>query len=355
MSESVVQCEQLYKSFGRQTVIHDLSLQVAPGQLLTLLGPSGCGKTTLLRLIAGLERPEQGRITIAGQVVSDPPRHTPTEKRRVGMVFQDYAIFPHLTVWHNVLFGLGKGPAASQRAQTMLEMVGLTDQAHHMPHELSGGQQQRVALARALAPEPAVLLLDEPFSNLDANLRLQVRQEVRQLLHASHTTAIFVTHDQEEALALGDVVGLMRAGQIEQLGAPHELYHQPHTLFAARFLGQADFLPGVVTEVGVATPLGTLAQRVEAPAGVQVTVAVRPDDVQLTLDGQTANAVVVDRHFSGLDYLYVVRLEDGTLLHSRQPHTRLLAPGLRLQVGLQPDHPLPCFLGERALAIRPVI
>ncbi len=353
MNESVVRCERLSKSFGAQVVIDDLALSVAQGQILALLGPSGCGKTTLLRLIAGLERPDQGRIAIAGQVVSDPPRHTPTEKRRVGMVFQDYAIFPHLSVWHNVLFGLGKGPAATQRAETMLRLVGLAGEAQRMPHELSGGQQQRVALARALAPEPAVLLLDEPFSNLDANLRGQVRREVRDLLRAAATTAIFVTHDQEEALAIGDVVGLMRAGQIEQLGAPHELYHQPRTLFAARFLGQADFLPGTVTATGVETPLGRLAQVVEAPAGVQVTVAVRPDDVALALDGEAANAVIVDRHFLGLDYLYLVRLEDGSLLRSRQPHTCLLSPGVRLRTWLQPDHPLPCFLGERAVASRP--
>ena len=217
MPETTVRCHQLQKSFAARPVVDNVTFTVATGQILALLGPSGCGKTTSLRLIAGFERLDEGWIEIAGRTVADQRTHMPPEKRRVGMVFQDYAIFPHLSVADNVAFGLGRGSQMQARVAAMLELVGLAGVGPHMPHELSGGQQQRVALARALVTEPAVLLLDEPFSNLDTSLRVQVRAEVRELLKRTGATAIFVTHDQEEALFIGDKVAVRRS--MSQYGA----------------------------------------------------------------------------------------------------------------------------------------
>jgi len=238
--------------------VDGLSLRVTEGEILALLGPSGCGKTTTLRLIAGLESPDAGTITLRGQIVAGPGRAVPPEERGVGIVFQDYALFPHLTVADNVAFGLPRA-ARRSRVEAVLELVGLGGFGPRYPHELSGGQQQRVALARALAPAPALLLLDEPFSNLDADLRAQMRDEVERILRTSGTTAVFVTHDQEEAFTLADRVGVLLAGRIEQLAPPQELYHRPATRFVAAFVGAADFLPGVVTAQGIVTEVGTFA------------------------------------------------------------------------------------------------
>lgn len=337
-------CQHLVKQFGDVRVVDDLSFDVAAGQTLALLGPSGCGKTTTLRLIAGLETLDMGRITIAGQLVNEYRKHVPTEKRRVGMVFQDYAIFPHLTVGQNVSFGLqnlGK-KAAQARTEEMLTFVGLQGLGGRMPHELSGGQQQRVALARALAPAPAVLLLDEPFSNLDASLRIAMRDEVRQMLVAAGITAVFVTHDQEEALFMGDRVAVMNDGRIEQLGTPEMIFHQPQTRFVAEFIGQTDFLPGVVTAAGVETPLGVLPQAVNAATGTAVTVALRPDDVLLA-PAINGNGRVLSRQFVGIAYIYRIALTDGTIVHSWQPHSSRLALGSCVQVTLDGGHQLSCF------------
>ena len=324
MSQFTVTCHELNKAFAGQPVVSNLNLKVATGEILAVLGPSGCGKTTMLRLIAGFEQLDGGRITIAGQQVAGPGQQLPPEKRRVGMVFQDYAIFPHLTVQQNIAFGLGRGQTV--RAQEMLDFVGLTGQGDKMPHELSGGQQQRVALARALAPQPAILLLDEPFSNLDAALRLEVRAEVRNLLKKSAMTAIFVTHDQEEALFMGDQVAVMRAGRLEQVGPPEEVYHRPQTRFVAEFVGQTDFLAGRVEGDGVATVLGRLAQRLAVPAGTQVDIAVRADDIIFQPD-DAGSATILARQFIGIAYVYHLRLANGQTLHSWQPHTCKYEPG----------------------------
>ncbi|MFO7680427.1 MAG: ABC transporter ATP-binding protein, partial [Chloroflexota bacterium] len=276
-----VVCRNLVKSFGNLLVVDDVSLSVPTGKILALLGPSGCGKTTTLRLIAGFEQLDGGSIWIDGQEVANGRFHLPPEKRRAGMVFQDYAIFPHLSVAANVGFGLPKGKEQQPRVAEMLAFVGLAGLGERMPHELSGGQQQRVALARALSPRPAVLLLDEPFSNLDAALRHSVRQEVKDLLKASGATAVFVTHDQEEALFLGDEVAVMNAGRLEQIDTPENLFHQPRTRFVAQFLGHSDFIPGAAAAGGVETPLGFQAQESGLAPGTAVSVMVRPDDVKL--------------------------------------------------------------------------
>jgi iron(III) transport system ATP-binding protein len=356
MSNNAVSCLELNKAFAGVPVVRDLSLRVEQGHILALLGPSGCGKTTTLRLIAGFEQVDSGRIEIAGQLVADPGEgrgfHLPPEKRRVGMVFQDYAIFPHLDVAANVAFGLGRGRNAQARTETMLELVGLAGLGPQMPYELSGGQQQRVALARALAPEPAVLLLDEPFSNLDTSLRVQVRREVRQMLKQTGATAVFVTHDQEEALFIGDEVAVMNEGRLEQIGTPYDIFHRPQSRFVAEFMGQTDFVAGRGTADGVETPLGLIAGRVQGVApDTAVEVALRPDDVALTEATDGGNGRIVERRFVGIAHIYLVALADGSLVHSWQPHTVAIAAGAAVHVSLRPGHPVTCFAGERRLEI----
>lgn len=349
MPETTVRCHQLKKSFGGPPVVDNVTFTVATGQILALLGPSGCGKTTTLRLIAGFERLEAGWIEIAGKTVADDRTHAPPEKRRVGMVFQDYAIFPHLSVAENIAFGLKNFANAGARMEAMLDLVGLMGLSDQMPHELSGGQQQRVALARALAPEPAVLLLDEPFSNLDTTLRMQVREEVRDLLKQTWATAIFVTHDQEEALFIGDRVAVMNEGQIEQIARPEEVFHRPATRFVAEFIGQSDFVPGRVTAAGVETPLGTLPQRLNVPEGTEVDVLVRPDDVRLKA-AENGNGHIRTRRFTGIDQIYEVVLEDGSEVRGRLPHTCYLEEGRAVQVSFSGEHALSCFYQGRAIS-----
>jgi len=349
MSEKAVVCSQLYKSFGETAVIRGVSLTVYSGQILALLGPSGCGKTTTLRLIAGFEQLDSGRIEIGGRAVADERFHLPPEKRRVGMVFQDYAIFPHLNVTQNVAFGLGRGAEARTRSEALLEMVGMPGLGQQMPHELSGGQQQRVALARALALEPAVLLLDEPFSNLDTTLRAQVRQEVRDLLKQNQATAIFVTHDQEEALFLGDQIAVMNEGRIDQVGTPEMVFHRPQSLFVAEFMGQTDFISGRLTEAGIETPLGVLPQSLPLPEGTEIEIALRPDDVGIEAD-DSGNGRILSRQFMGIAHVYHVVLAGGSHVHSWQPHSLDLAPGTAVRVSFTLDHPLACFYKGRRMS-----
>lgn len=343
-----VSCQNLYKSFDKQPIVCDVSFTVETGQILALLGPSGCGKTTTLRMIAGFEKLDSGRIEIDGDLVTDGKRHLPPEKRRAGIVFQDYAIFPHLSVAENVGFGLPRRER-KERTEEMLSFVGLTGLGERMPHELSGGQQQRVALARALAPNPAVLLLDEPFSNLDAALREEMRYEVRRLLKKSGTTAVFVTHDQEEALFMGDEVAVMRAGKIEQLGTPEHIFHQPQTRFVAEFLGNTDFVTGTVTEDGVQTPLGLLRQQVDLPLGTAVSIASRADDVEIA-KAEVGNGRISSRQFIGIAFIYEVTLNDGAKVHSWQSHLTHLPEGTAVQVSFGDAHDLVLFHGETAVS-----
>jgi iron(III) transport system ATP-binding protein len=353
--KNTVICQHLHKSFGDTPVISNISFAIKQGDILALLGPSGCGKTTTLRLIAGFESLDNGYIEIDGRTVAENGFSLPPEKRRVGMVFQDYAIFPHLSIAKNVAFGLGRNQQAGERTEAMLKMVGLTGQGDRMPHELSGGQQQRVALARALALDPAVVLLDEPFSNLDTALRQQVRREVKGLLKQNEATAVFVTHDQEEALFLGDQIAVMNAGVIEQLGTPEEIFHRPRTRFVAEFMGETDFIQGEVSNRGIDTALGQLPLPQPHPAlsvGTVVTLAVRPDDVALEAangNGEAANGRVISRQFTGIAYIYLVRLNDGSLVHSWQPHTLNLPPGTAVRATIRPDHTVTAFHGGRAI------
>jgi iron(III) transport system ATP-binding protein len=312
--------------------VDGLSLTVAEGEILALLGPSGCGKTTTLRLIAGFEAPDAGTVAVRGTVVASPERMVAPEDRGIGIVFQDYALFPHLTVADNVAFGLQRLPRPARREQVVrtLEMVDLADLARRYPHELSGGQQQRVAVARALAPAPALMLLDEPFSNLDADLRAQMRDEVEKVLRTTGTTAIFVTHDQEEAFTLADRVGVLNRGRIEQIAAPEDVYHHPATRFVAEFVGAADFLPGEVTNSGIVTEIGVFDNVDRLEPGARVQVMVRPDDITFVPQWDGAGTLT-RRYFRGSETLYCIRLPSGNRVHSSQPSSATFSTGMRVR------------------------
>jgi iron(III) transport system ATP-binding protein len=328
-----------YYSSKELPAIDHLCLELEKGEILALLGPSGCGKTTTLRLIAGFERPDAGLVEIGGKVVADGHRFVSPEQRGVGVVFQEYTLFPHLTVAENILFGLRKLSAESRRARLceMLETVGLTSLARRYPHELSGGQQQRVALARALAPRPAVLLLDEPFSNLDADLRARMLHDVYTILRELGTTAVFVTHDHEEAFMVADRVGVLNRGKLEQLGRPEEIYHLPATRFVAHFVGKANFILGRVVGTTIETAIGIFPNTWDFPHGTAVEVLIRPDQFELRPD-PAGDATVVSTRFRGADTLVVVQFASGMTVQSHQPSTLLLQPREPVKVVAKPAH-----------------
>lgn len=324
----------LSKSYQGMSVLLDVSLSVRAGQIMALLGPSGCGKTTTLRLIAGFEWLDGGTIAINGRVVASEAERVPAEERRVGMVFQEYALFPHLSVVDNIAFGL-KGSQREKQARVteMLALVALPDVGQRMPYELSGGQQQRIALARALAPQPAILLLDEPFSNLDAALRGQVRAEVRSILKQSGITCVFVTHDQEEAFSLADEVAVMLAGRIAQVATPQHLYRQPATQEVAAFVGEANFLPGEANGEIVECVLGRLP--LDKPARGSVTVLIRPEWLHLNNRVSQTEGTVMWLEFYGHDQRIGIRLSDGTTLVVRSDTGGDYAVGESVGVGVQ--------------------
>ncbi len=312
------------KSFGPTPVLLDVSLDAGAGSMLALLGPSGCGKTTLLRIIAGLEAPDTGEVRVAGETLTGPGGQVPPEKRRVGMVFQDWALFPHLTVARNVGFGLPRAERSGHRVDQALEMVGLGGMGDRMPGTLSGGQQQRVALARAIAPEPTVLLLDEPFSNLDTTLRVQVRSEVHQLLVELGITTIFVTHDQDEAFVLGSEVAVMHRGRIVQQGSPTALYTQPVDAWVAGFVGEANLLEARAEGGTAVTEVGEVALASERRG--ECRVLLRPEDLELGApagdggasgDRSSGDAAVELVEYYGHDTLYVLRMPGGGSLRVR--------------------------------------
>ena len=326
-----IRCRNLAKRFGETVAVEAFNLDVWKGSLVGLLGPSGCGKTTVLRLIAGFEQPDSGSIEVGGEMVVG-ETFVPPEQRNVGMVFQDYALFPHMTVARNIGYGLAD--AAGDRVGEVIDVVGMNGLEDRFPHELSGGQQQRVALARALAPRPEVILLDEPFSNLDATLRDRVRREVREILVDSDTTAVIVTHDQEEALSMSDVVAVMNEGRVLQAGTPHQLYTEPIDRWVAGFVGEADFLEGVASDGVVKTEVGSFP----ADGDGQKEVMIRPEEVELTIDADGLGEIVA-QEFYGHDQLLWVRLPSGRLLRARTAPTPLLKVGERVAVQITNDQP----------------
>ena len=330
-----VRLEGLTRRYGSVLALDGLHLDIAPGELVALLGPSGCGKTTALRSIAGFERPDSGRVLLDGRDITG----TPASKRDMGMVFQAYSLFPNLTVAENVAFGLRVRRRAkderAQRAAELLELVGLADRGGRYPHQLSGGQQQRVALARALAVAPQVLLLDEPLSALDAQVRVQLREEIRRIQLELGITTVFVTHDQAEALSVADRVGVMREGRLEQVATPDDLYERPATAFVAQFVGTMNRVPARVVDGGVEL-LGTRRLLGEsAPGEGPVVALVRPEAMTVTADPDGSGRVLT-RTFSGATTRLAVVLPDGVEVRVdvASAESQELTPGTAVTVGL---------------------
>jgi iron(III) transport system ATP-binding protein len=328
--------------YDSRQVLDSLGFSVEKGTIACLLGPSGCGKTTVLRCIAGFEPVSAGEVLLNGQVMSRKGHTVAAEKRRIGMVFQDYALFPHLTVARNIAFGLHQSGSAEResRVAELLEIVGLEQVGTQYPHELSGGQQQRVALARALAPRPDLLLLDEPFSNLDVEMRERLSIEVRDILKQQNSTAILVTHDQHEAFNIADEIGLMADGRIAQWDTPYRLYHEPANRFVADFIGQGMFLSGTVVDTDrIKLELGTLQGQLagDLPRGTVVDVLLRPDDI-LHDDSSPMQAQVLHKAFRGAEFLYTLQLPGGGRVMSLVPSHHNHAIGEKIGIRLEVDH-----------------
>jgi len=321
---ATVEVSALSVHYGSVIAVENASIEVAAGSFAALVGPSGCGKTSLLRSIAGFETPAQGSIRIGGSLVAGAGKSVPPELRQIGMMFQEGALFPHLNVIDNVAFGANR-----KRAGEMLELVGLSALASRFPHELSGGQQQRVALARALAPSPRVILLDEPFDGLDASLRVRIREEVREILRSADTTAILVTHDQEEALSIADQVSVMHRGRVLQTSTPREIYERPLSVEVAAIVGDAHLIESAVENGSIATPFGILhSDSVDGPC----TVRVRSEDLRIVAHGG-AEGVVIASHFFGHDVVDEVRLSDGRAFRVRTQRS-VVAVGEKVRIAL---------------------
>jgi iron(III) transport system ATP-binding protein len=343
-SKAILNLDKICKDFSDRLhpAVNNVSFSLNRGELLGLLGPSGCGKTTLLRIIAGFEQPSAGTVELAGKVVNCSNCWIPPEQRNTGMVFQDYALFPHLNIGANIAFGLkGKnnnlgrlnGESVKKRVAEVLELVGLAGLERRYPHQLSGGQQQRVALARALAPQPALILLDEPLSNLDAQVRIRLREEVRCILKAAGTSAIFVTHDREEALAISDRIAVMRHGRLEQLGTPEEIYSQPASRFVAEFVTQANFLAATRQGDRWLTEIGELEfQPLQIPDSCMAgEIMLRQEDLILRPD-EAAPVVVKERQFLGREYRYCLETPSGKTIHARTAASTRVDIGSRVNL-----------------------
>lgn len=319
--------------------IRNISFAAREGEILCLLGPSGCGKTTILRAIAGFEPVRSGELFLSGRLVSNANLTVPTEERRVGMVFQEYALFPHLRVADNIAFGLqhlSRGDRKCQ-VQEMLRLTGLEGFDRRYPHELSGGQQQRVALARALVQNPVVLLLDEPFSNLDPDMAGRMRQDLHTLLRRTKTTTILVTHDHEEAFAMADRIAVLNQGVLEQMDTPELIYHMPASPFVADFVGQADFIHGEIRDGMIHTELGEFPNTLPGVEGTAVVVMIRPDDIHLA-PAKGAGARIIGRQFRGSENLYTVSLPSGQIVHSSEGSTSVYQEGTAVELQVMATH-----------------
>ena len=335
----ILQVNKIIKQFPHHPTpaVDEVSFQLTQGDILGLLGPSGCGKTTLLRMIAGFEQPSTGTIELGGNLVASTSQLLPPEQRNTGMVFQDYALFPHLSIADNIAFGLNKKKLSKKdikhRIAEVLTLVGLDGLEKRYPHQLSGGQQQRVALARALAPQPALILLDEPLSNLDVQVRIRLRHEIRHILKATGITAIFVTHDQEEALAICDKIGVMSSGKIEQLGTPEAIYTRPASRFVAEFVTQANFIPAKRQGKLWTTEIGQWELLSPAETVPEGDLMVRQEDILLEPD-DTAKVVICDRQFLGREYRYCLRTPSGGQIHARTTLQTQLPIGTKVQLAI---------------------
>ena len=339
---TLIELRQVEQGYAGNQVVRGVSFSLKQGQIGCLLGPSGCGKTTVLRGIAGFEPVTRGEILLNGTTASNSDFILPPEKRRIGMVFQDYALFPHLTVTGNLEFGLRGWDKAAKRDRVsyLLDLVGLGEMPGRYPHELSGGQQQRVALARAMAPCPALLLMDEPFSNLDVELRERLGQEVRDILKKEHISAILVTHDQREAFAIADEIGVMSEGKIQQWDSAYNLYHRPANRFVADFIGEGVLIPGTLKgDNEVATELGVFRGKIPVggEANGEVDVLLRPDDIQHD-DTSPTQALVVAKAFRCADILYTLELQSGQRILSLVPSHHDHALGSKIGIRLEVDH-----------------
>ncbi|UOO81293.1 ABC transporter ATP-binding protein [Uruburuella testudinis] len=335
----ILEINNVHLSFDTAAILQGLNLTLQQGETACLLGHSGCGKTTALRAIAGFEQPDSGLIALRQRILSDGQSFIPPHLRRIGMVFQDYALFPHLNVADNIAFGLNRQPAARRRARVaeLLQLVGLPDYGRHYPHQLSGGQQQRVALARALAPKPDLILLDEPFSNLDADLRTRLSKEVRALLKQENTSAILVTHDQQEAFAMADKIGIMAAGRLQQWDTPYNLYHHPATRDIAAFIGQGVLLRGQISgsncvRLAVGEFCGTVPHHCQSCR--EVDVLLRPDDV-VHDDASPFQAEVSDKDFKGSYFIYTLKLDSGETVLAHVPGHHDHPIGSRIGIRLE--------------------
>ena len=338
----ILNVADLYLSFGRTAVLQGFGFDLEAGEIACLLGHSGCGKTTALRAVAGFEQPERGRIALQERTLSDGRLFVPPHLRRIGMVFQDYALFPHLNVADNIAFGLSGRSAEARKARVaeLLALIGLPDYGGHYPHQLSGGQQQRVALARALAPKPELVLLDEPFSNLDADLRARLSKEVRSLLKQENTSALLVTHDQQEAFAMADKIGIMADGRLQQWDTPYNLYHNPATPAIAGFIGQGVLLRGQMSGSHcVRLALGEFCG--VGPHHCQscreVDVLLRPDDV-VHDDNSPVSAEVLDKDFKGSYFIYTLKLDSGETVLAHVPSHHNHPIGSRIGIRLELEH-----------------
>ena len=339
----ILHLDRIYHQFAKSAkpAVNQVSFKLRQGDLLGLLGSSGCGKTTLLRMIAGFERPQSGAIELAGQTVADQSIWQPPERRDVGMVFQDYALFPHLTVAKNIAFGLEQPRRKRFSAKQIqhlvadaIALVSLTGLEKRYPHELSGGQQQRVALARALAPQPALVLLDEPLSNLDVQVRLRLRQEIRDILKTSQTTAIFVTHDQEEALSMCDLVAVMSDGNLEQIGTPEDIYQNPKSRFVAEFVTQANFLPAHWEDDGWQTEIGWFESERPDRSPDHAAVMIRQEELQLIADSSSP-VMIRDRQFLGREYRYWLVTPSGQDIYARTAMSVNLVSGTMVRLSVE--------------------
>jgi len=339
---SLVALQKVSVNLQNQLIIDEVSFAIEAGEIGCLLGPSGCGKTTLLRTIAGFENPCHGQITLADSIVATADQATAPEQRNIGMVFQDLALFPHLTVYKNIAFGLQGSSAAAVRSRVnqLLELVNMTDYAHSYPHQLSGGQQQRVALIRAMAPKPDLLLLDEPFSSQDTELRVQLAHEVREILKYDGITAILVTHDQNEAFAIADNIGVLNQGRLVQWDAAYDLYHKPADRFVADFIGEGVFVCGnTLGKNWIQTELGDIRGELSEnfSPGTLVDLLVRPDDV-IHDDDNAYKGTVIARDFRGADHLYTIRMPGSTRLLCLAPSHHDHQVGEQFGVRLKLDH-----------------